>query len=63
MQTKSHYRKDCPHSAGTSPCPDQNMQSYSPPSTVKEMVTASYAAPQSSLANILKELAKVKQTN
>ena len=36
---------------------------YSTPTTVMEIVTASFAVPQTSLVTIVKELAKAKQTN
>ena len=59
---KGHYRKNCPRSAGTSPGPDQNIQAqpYSPPTTVTQTVTASYAVTQSNFVTILKELPKAK---
>ena len=62
---KGHYRKDCLNSAGTSHSPDQNIsvQPYSPSTTVTQKVTVPYAASQSHLVTILKELAKTKQTN
>ena len=65
MLTKGNYRKDCPTSAGTSPSLDQNMpvQFYSPPTTVTQTVTASYAVSQTGLVTIQKELAEVNQTN
>ena len=61
---KGHYRKDCPNSAATSPRPDQYMQAqpYSPPTTVTQTITASYAVPQPSFETILKEFAMAKQT-
>ena len=62
---KGNYRKDCYSSSGTSPVPDKTpiTPMYSSPTTVTQTVTALYAVPQSSLVIILKELAKVKQTN
>ena len=39
------------------------MQSYSPPTTVIQTVTASYDVPQSNLMTNLKEKAEAEQTN
>ena len=53
---KAYYGKDCPISSTTSPVPDQSLTKpmNSPPTTVIQMVTASYAVSQSSLVTILK---------
>ena len=52
---KGHYRKDCPNPTITSPFTDQNL-TYSPPTTVTQIVTAFYAVLQISLVTILKGL-------
>ena len=56
---KCHYRKDCPSSAGTSPVSDQPLTTlvYSAPTSVTQMVPASYSALHSSLVTLLKEIA------
>ena len=59
---KSLCRKDCPSLTCTIPVPDQN-PTCSPPTTVKQTVTASYAVLQSTLVTILKEIWIVKQNN
>ena len=41
---KGHYRKGYPKSTGTSPVPDLTPM-YSPPTSITEVVTASYAIP------------------
>ena len=62
MWSNHHYGKDCANSTGISLVSDQT-PTYSSPLPVTEMVTATYAVPQSSLVTNLKELARVKQTN
>ena len=58
-----NFRKHCPSSIAMCPVLDQILTTpkYSPPTTVTQMVTASYAVSQSSLGTILTEIAKAKQ--
>ena len=60
---KAHNMQDYPNLADTSPVSGQalSVSIYSMPTMVTQMMIASYAIPQSSLASILKQLVKVKQ--
>ena len=59
---KGQYRKDYTNSICISPVLDQNLM-YTLPTTLTQMVMASYAVPSVVLVTILKELAKAKQMN